>query len=73
MHYEQHSRSNRDAPATTHESVLAFPPPSLELKFDDSMLDYVRTMWEKIMGEDAEPDFFMKFEDREAIDDEDYE
>lgn len=37
------------------------------------MLDYVRTMWEKIMGEDAEPDFFMKFEDREAIDDEDYE
>ncbi|KAL0260268.1 Rab proteins geranylgeranyltransferase component A [Diplodia seriata] len=73
VHYEQYSRSGNDAPATTHDSIVAFPPPSLDLKFDDSMLDHVRTMWEKIMGDEADPNFFMRFEDREEIDDDDYE
>ncbi|OJD35310.1 rab geranylgeranyl transferase escort protein [Diplodia corticola] len=73
MHYEQCSRSGNVVPATTHDSVFAFPPPSLELKFDDSMLDHVRTIWEKIEGDDADPAFFMRFEDREEIDDDDYE
>ncbi|KKY14716.1 putative rab geranylgeranyl transferase escort protein [Diplodia seriata] len=73
VHYEQYSRSGNDAPTTTHDSIVAFPPPSLDLKFDDSMLDHVRTMWEKIMGDEADPNFFMRFEDREEIDDDDYE
>ncbi|EKG13753.1 Rab protein geranylgeranyltransferase component A fungi [Macrophomina phaseolina MS6] len=71
LRYEQNSQ--RNAPSTTHERVFAFPHPSLDLKFDDSMLDRVRLMWEKIMGADADTEYFMKFEYREAIDDDDYE
>ena len=48
--------------------VLVFPPQSLDLAFDDSLIDHVRTAWFKIMGKD--PDFeeaFMKFERREDV------
>ncbi|GME53044.1 uncharacterized protein LTHEOB_1611 [Neofusicoccum parvum] len=68
LRYEQRASS---PPNTTHNSILAFPPPSLDLKFDDTILERVKPMWEKIMGADADPEFFMKFEDRENVDDDD--
>lgn len=51
--------------------VASFPPPCLDLAFDDGMLGVVRSVWEKVMGgEVTEPEEFMKFEDRnEEIDD----
>lgn len=68
LRYEQRASSPSN---TTHNSILAFPPPSLDLKFDDTILERVKPMWEKIMGADADPEFFMKFEDRENVDDDD--
>jgi Rab proteins geranylgeranyltransferase component A len=52
------------------ENVLIFPPPSLDLVFDDSILERVKTFWRKITnkgeGEEDSRDF-MVFEDREAF------
>ncbi|KAL2842239.1 GDP dissociation inhibitor-domain-containing protein [Aspergillus pseudoustus] len=51
-------------------NVIRFPPPSLDLAFDDSIIDLVKDAWTIIMGDDASPEHFMKFEDRESYDDE---
>ncbi|KAF2648533.1 hypothetical protein K491DRAFT_612584 [Lophiostoma macrostomum CBS 122681] len=48
---------------------VQFPPPSLDLAFDDAVLDHVQEAWRKIMGDDAGE--FLVFEDREAYADED--
>ncbi|KAK5295342.1 rab geranylgeranyl transferase escort protein-like protein [Cryomyces antarcticus] len=47
------------------DHVLIFPPSSLDLAFDDAILQRVRSVWEKIMGAEAEG--FMTFEDREGM------
>ncbi|EAW08892.1 putative Rab geranylgeranyl transferase escort protein [Aspergillus clavatus NRRL 1] len=49
-------------------NILCFPPPSLDLAFDDTLIDVVKDAWRRIVGDDA-PDDFMKFEDREGISD----
>lgn len=52
------------------ERVLSFPPPSLDLAFDDSVIDRVRTVWKMIMGDEVDDSQFLQFEDREgALDD----
>ncbi|KAI9750150.1 MAG: hypothetical protein M4579_006591 [Chaenotheca gracillima] len=47
--------------------ILVFPPPSLDLAFDDSIIGLVETAWRRIIfGPDSVPeDEFMVFEDRE--------
>ena len=54
------------------DNILVFPPQSLDLAFDDSMIDHVRTAWAKITGSDPEFDEegFMRFERREEMVDE---
>ena len=51
------------------DNVLVFPPQSLDLAFDDTMIDHVRTAWAKIMGNDTDFDEegFMRFERREDV------
>ncbi|KAH0543193.1 hypothetical protein FGG08_002454 [Glutinoglossum americanum] len=52
------------------ENVLLFPPPSLDLVFDDSILERVRTFWRMIVGEggdEGDEGEFMVFEDREGL------
>lgn len=52
--------------------MSCFPPPSLDLTFDDGLLDAVRSVWAKVMGGQVSDEEFMKFEDRnEEIDDDD--
>lgn len=48
------------------DRVLAFPAPSLDLAFDDKVIEDVRAAWKLIMG-DGTSEQFMKFEDREDI------
>lgn len=43
---------------------------SLDLAFDDEMLDEVETQW-KVVGEEAETATFMRFADREKHDEDD--
>lgn len=52
-------------------NVIRFPPPSLDLAFDDSTIDLVKDAWALVMGDEASPEDFMNFEDRENYDDED--
>ena len=63
LQYEQHGARTTpdDDPRST---IVTFPPSSLDLAFDDSTLDNVRTIWERIMdGEDAG---FLQFPPREG-------
>lgn len=50
--------------------MISFPPPSLDLAFDDGVLGVVRSVWGKVMGEEVSDEEFMKFEERnEEVDD----
>lgn len=51
-------------PSTADERILEFPASSLDLTFDDSILDRVRDVWQKIVGDVAGE--FLVFEDREG-------
>jgi hypothetical protein len=51
--------------------MLGFPSSSLDIAFDDSMLDRVKEAWQKIMGEETNPQDFLMFPDREGIADDD--
>ncbi|KAK8193450.1 GDP dissociation inhibitor-domain-containing protein [Phyllosticta capitalensis] len=84
MKFEQRGRPNpldgsasADAASTPYANVLAFRKTgNVDLKFDDGVMERVKGIWEKILGDDAdaERDGFMKFEERETMgDDEDEE
>ncbi|KAL2830201.1 GDP dissociation inhibitor-domain-containing protein [Aspergillus cavernicola] len=51
-------------------NVIRFPPPSLDLSFDDSIIDLVKDAWNVVMDNEASPEEFMSFTDRESYDDE---
>lgn len=55
--------------STKADGVLFFAPPSLDLAFDDGIVDSVREGWKAVLGEEASDDAFMKFEDRETYED----
>lgn len=61
--YQQQPTSGRDALPSGSENILRFPPPSMDLAFDDRLLDNVRNVWEKVTGQ-AEGEFLV-FQDRE--------
>jgi hypothetical protein len=48
---------------------LRFPPPSLDLAFEDCIFDNVKEVWQKVLGDEAGE--FLVFKDREAYDDDD--
>ena len=52
-------------------NVICLPPPSVDLAYDDSMIDLVKAAWKVVMGSEAKDDEFMKFEDREGAQNED--
>ena len=51
-------------------NMICFPPLSLDHAFDDALLDIVKEAWKIVQGEDAIDEEFMKFEDREGVEDE---
>ncbi|KAJ5887428.1 hypothetical protein N7495_007469 [Penicillium taxi] len=50
--------------------VYSFPPPSLDLTFEDETIDLVKQAWVKIVGDEVDHDDFMIFDDREGASDE---
>lgn len=52
-------------------NIICVPPPSLDLAYDDDMVDLVKAAWKVILGDEAKDDEFMSFEDREGAQDED--
>jgi hypothetical protein len=74
MSYNEKGR----APSTTvpaafaHDEsgqIMAFPHKSLDLAFDDALVDSVKGIWKKIMGSNADDVEFLRFEERENIGD----
>jgi hypothetical protein len=51
---------------TTESSgrLMAFQPLSADIAFNDSILDTVKAVWEKIMGPLAAESEFMRFDER---------
>ncbi|KAF1851788.1 rab proteins geranylgeranyltransferase component A [Cucurbitaria berberidis CBS 394.84] len=65
---QQPSSGSESLPTGAGDQVLRFPPPSMDLAFDDSVLENVQGLWQKIAGDDGGQ--FLIFQDREAYDDE---
>lgn len=73
LRYNQLGRlSNSGTPPTiqTHSPhVFSFPPPSLDLAFEDETVDMIKQAWVNIVGDEVAHDEFMIFEDREGTSD----
>jgi len=69
--YYQQARSSLDLAA--EGDVLTFPPPPLDLAFNDSVLEPVQQVWEVLMGglTEGEDSEYMTFQDREGVGDDD--
>ncbi|KAJ6020386.1 hypothetical protein N7540_005890 [Penicillium herquei] len=74
MRYNQLGRLSSDGSSPViraHSSnVYSFPPPSLDLAFEDETVDMVKQAWLKVTGSEVDPDDFMIFDDREGTSDE---
>ncbi|KAM5439563.1 hypothetical protein MferCBS31731_004318 [Microsporum ferrugineum] len=53
-----------------HDHVFTFPAPALDLAFEDGLIDQVKLVWKAIVGDEADENDFLKFDDREGIVDE---
>lgn len=51
------------------KNIICFPPPSIDLAFDDATIAHVKAAWKAVMGDNVD-DEFMNFEDREGAYDE---
>lgn len=74
MRYNQMGRlSNDGTPSTLHTHsphVFSFPPSSLDLAFEDEIVDTVKEAWTRIVGDEVDHDDFMIFDDRDGTSDE---
>jgi hypothetical protein len=76
MSYVQRGRASSNAisePFAQDKSgrVLTFPPASLDLSFDDTLVDSVRAVWRKTTDAESDDAGFLRFEERENIGDSD--
>jgi Rab proteins geranylgeranyltransferase component A len=74
VRYNQIGHLSNDGSSPTIQThsphVYSFPPPSLDLAFDDETVDIVKQAWLKVAGSEVDPDDFMIFDDREGTSDE---
>ncbi|KAF1991670.1 hypothetical protein K402DRAFT_409784 [Aulographum hederae CBS 113979] len=73
LRYQQRSGDSNGGQTVVNvkEQMVTFPLPSLDLAFDDSVIDRVKVAWQQIMGPDATG--FMVFKDREGVGEDDDE
>lgn len=67
--YQQQPSSGSDALPCGPEKIIRFPPPPVELAFNDEILDNVKSVWEQVMGQQGGE--FLVFQDRETYTDDD--
>lgn len=67
VQYLQHASSGTDKLPTNKERIISFSPPSVDLAFDDAILDSVKGLWRQIVGDEGGE--FLVFQDRELYDD----
>lgn len=68
LQYQQRSETASSDDAE-EEKYITFPSSSLDLAFDENILDSVKAAWQKITG--GQPQDFLVFEDRNPIGDDD--
>jgi Rab proteins geranylgeranyltransferase component A len=69
LYYEQGVSDGPLVPAADAvRKEFYFPSPSLNLAFKDEDLDAVKTAWKLVMGDEANEDDYMVFDDREGAD-----
>lgn len=72
LHYQQSGHdpaveTKSNVPSLTRDgNVFTFPVPSLDIAFDDSLIDMVRMVWDAITEDDPDRGTFLQFTDREA-------
>jgi hypothetical protein len=72
MYYQQDgSLSNNTTLQHGNDGIYQFPSPSLDLSFDDEILDQVKTIWELIPNVRNDGEEFLVFSDRKGEIDED--
>jgi hypothetical protein len=68
MKYRTQGRpiDSEGSPITSSMSgrVMIFPPSSIDIAFDDCVLEDVKEVWKRIMGGETEESDFLKFEGR---------
>lgn len=73
MKYTQLGRLSNDGTEsgiqTRSPHVYTLPPPSLDLAFEDDLVETVKDSWLRVAGE-VDPNDFMMFDDREGASDE---
>ncbi|KAJ5110205.1 hypothetical protein N7532_002850 [Penicillium argentinense] len=73
MRYTQSGRLSTDGSSPNIHNpsphVFSFPPSSLDLTWEDEIVDMVKQVWVKIVGDEVDHDDFMIFEDREGTTD----
>jgi Rab proteins geranylgeranyltransferase component A len=73
LRYAQSSRSKAEVSIDLEQHMAEFPAVSLDMAFDENMLDQVKQVWKSIVGDEGGE--FCVFTDREgeAYDDDDEE
>lgn len=64
-------QSATQSQATAKDGIYTMPSSSLDLAFDDSLLDNVEDAWKSTLADGEDSDQFMTFEDREQMNGED--
>lgn len=49
------------------DRIICFQPSSLDIAFDDGMIDAVKAAWKRLSGDDTRDEEFMNFEDRAGV------
>lgn len=71
MYYQQ---ASCQSPARSIDGIHYLPSPSMDLAFEDNMLDNVEAAWLHVLGlssEDESSSSFMVFKERSGMDDDD--
>jgi hypothetical protein len=69
LQYQQRSGAPSSSGGVDGEKFIALPASSVNLAFDENILDSVKAAWQKITG--GEPQDFLVFEDRNPVGDDD--
>jgi Rab proteins geranylgeranyltransferase component A len=67
MYYEQLGTPGpSEASKDKLDRLFSFPPSSLDLAFDDGVMETVRDAWRFVLGEEAKDEDFLSFLDRDG-------
>jgi hypothetical protein len=64
MYYEQRGVPERSE--ASKDGLFSIPPSSLDLAFDDGVMETVRDAWRFVLGDEAKDEDFLCFPDREG-------